>query len=168
VTPGKYYLGVNTKYGPNADNPYPTAFYPGTPDKTEASVIDLADGQWLDGFSWQLLPPLVVRTIQGVIVWSDGSPVTLGNASIADSPDGQKSSHFYGSAQTDAQGHFTLKVLDGVEGWLCAESYKGGMKGDQPVMIWLKSKPIKVTVTEDKQSLKLVIPLPEAASDPKN
>ena len=56
IEPGRYYLGMNTLYPPNAERPYAPRFYPNAGTPTEAYLIDVGDGEQKTDFDFTLLP----------------------------------------------------------------------------------------------------------------
>jgi hypothetical protein len=81
VTPGSYTVAVT--YMPRAQQmqirmqskaaAYPTVYYPGVPDTSQATVVQVAAGQDLQGIDLQLIRTSGVR-IRGVIVTPGGMP----------------------------------------------------------------------------------------------
>jgi hypothetical protein len=44
ISPGEYQLSFNYGVSPSEDMPYPTWFYPGTLDRTKATVLRIEEG----------------------------------------------------------------------------------------------------------------------------
>lgn len=107
VPPGKYHLAVNYTYLPEFETPYPTSFFPGTPDRTKAQVIEIAAGKKIDGIKFVLGPErLVERKMTGRAVFADGRPAA--NVMVYLKEDENQSCCVLKEATTDAQGNFVL------------------------------------------------------------
>jgi hypothetical protein len=107
IPPGKYHLAVNYTFLPEVESPYPTSFYPGTPDRAKAQVIEIAAGKKVDGIKFVLGPErLVERKITGRITYADGRPVA--NTKVYLKEDENQSCCVLKEATTDAAGNFVL------------------------------------------------------------
>jgi hypothetical protein len=174
-TPGRYILAVEV-YAPfvsgakTARTYYPQA---GSPEKAEVIVLGETAELNLD---IKLLPGQVIRQIEGSIVWSDGSPVTKNGhvflEKLGDSED--KNNVRYDLESVDGQGRFTVQVFENAEYFLNAEVGTLGVKfGNTSGDLWdqgireIKAQPIKLKVSKDMQPLKIIIPLPEGLTAPK-
>lgn len=105
--PGKYHLAVNYTYLPEFETPYPTSFFPGTPDRSKAQVIEIAAGKKLDGIKFVLGPErLVERKMTGRVTYADGRPVP--NTKVILKEDENPTCCVLKEATTDAQGNFVL------------------------------------------------------------
>jgi hypothetical protein len=116
LKPGRYLLGVNMLREPNAKNPFRSTFFPGVADAASAGVITLGKGEKLQGYELRLPAALRVREIRGIVVSANGRPIAKAYVAFQDSP--ERTSRSIASTNTDIRGHFTLKVLDGQEGWI--------------------------------------------------
>jgi hypothetical protein len=72
IPPGRYVLGINVTSSPDAENPYPLTFYPGTVDRENATVIEVELGSHLSGIDIQLNSALTEQTVRGFVTWPDG------------------------------------------------------------------------------------------------
>jgi hypothetical protein len=156
VPPGRYYLGFDLEDEPKGEFPYPRTYYPGSPDRDQATVIVLGDGEHLTGYDIPLPPALPVKTIEGIFLWSDSRPVSPGNVTLRDRADTQTAGKIYAYATVDAQGHFTLRGFEGKECWVHGEA-RSTVPGSRETV---EAIPIKVLVTDDMKSIKLIAPIP--------
>jgi hypothetical protein len=174
-TPGNYILAVEV-YAPFVSG-VKTArtFYPEASSPEKAAVITLGESDELN-LDIKLLPNQVMRQIEGVMVWSDGSPVAKNGhvylEKLGNSED--KNNLRYDLERVDEQGLFTIQVFEDAEYWLNAGVGTLGLKfGEIPVDLWdrgvreIKAQPIKLKVNKDMPPLKVIIPLPEGLTAPK-
>jgi hypothetical protein len=157
LSPGRYYLGINLDQEPQGSFPYPRTYFPGTPDKDKAQIIELGEGEKLTGFNITLPPALVVKTVEGVFLWSDGRPVSPGTLYLAEFEDPKKKGRVYASVGVGAEGRFTLQGFDGVECWLHGSTYAPVGRG----MEFVDATPIKIFVTDGMKPIKLIAPIPK-------
>jgi hypothetical protein len=73
IPPGRYLLGVNITLSPDKESPFPRTFYPGTSDRSKATVIEVGLGQKLSGLDIRLPPRLADYVVRGFVTWPDGS-----------------------------------------------------------------------------------------------
>lgn len=174
-TPGRYILAVEV-YAPFASGAQTArTYYPqaSSPEKAEVIVLGESDDKSLD---IRLLPGQVIRQIEGVMVWSDESPVTKNGfvflEKLEDST--SKNNVRYDLEIGDKQGRFTVQLYENAEYWLNAQVGTLGVKfGNLSGTLWdqgireIKAQPIKLKVSKDMPPLKIVIPLPEGLIAPK-
>jgi hypothetical protein len=155
ITPGQYYLGVNLRYEPTAEIPFKRTYYPGTPDRDQAVVIDLKQGQKLVDYTVILPPAIPLRPVTGVFLWSNGQPVKEGHVYLTDSA-AVHGGHIYSSADVDENGRFSFKTFDGVRCWIHGNTYStaGGR------MHFVDSEPFSIEVNADTQPVKVIAPIP--------
>jgi hypothetical protein len=174
-TPGRYVLAVEV-YAPfvsgakNVRTYYPQA---GSPEKAEVIVLGESDELNLDV---KLLPGQVIRQIEGVMVWSDGSPVAKnGHVFLEELEDSEgKNNVRYDLESVDGQGRFTIQVFENAEYWLNAEVGTLGVRfGNTSGDLWdegvreIKARPVKLKVSKAMPPLRIIIPLPEGLTAPK-
>jgi hypothetical protein len=152
LTPGTYLLGVNIRWQPSGRQPYPRTYYPGVSSAAGARPVKLGMGEKLSDFVLRLPPRLQVRTVEGVLVWPDGKPVTQAMVEFKDTtePIGGES---FGRANVDERGRFSINALEGQEGWVHASvlvSVKDGL--DVHVSV-----PARVVAGAGQKPLRLVI-----------
>ena len=122
VPPGRYLLGVNLhgiNDAPIEWNPppvFPRTYFPGTGERTAATVIELREGQSVSGLEMTLVPPpataLVRREIKGTVVLSDGRPAPCAMVSIIDAKYA-KTRGGHGEFRVGEGGRFTLHGYEG-------------------------------------------------------
>lgn len=116
VQPGRYLLGVGLDWYVGPKFPFPRTYFPGVRDPAQATAINLGDGLKLQNYDLHLPAPLAERTIEGVVVWLDGSPaaeatVTYSVTEVRLSEDGRVSNEL----AVDAKGRFSFKGYEGVK-----------------------------------------------------
>ena len=173
-TPGRYLLAVEV-YAPFlSGRDILRTYYPQTSNRQNASIITLGEADKLQ-VDLKLTTDQRVRWIKGVVVWSDGTPMSK-NAWVAlekleDSED--KNNVRYDLTHADEQGNFQLQVFENAQYWVKGEVGTLGVqfKG-LPQSLWdqgiqeIRSKPIKIIGSQSPVTLKIVIPLPEGATAP--
>lgn len=127
VPAGAFYVAVSAPDfgGMDPQSPYPTTYYPGTPAKSAAKLVQLARAGRTTSVDFALPIARVVRTIRGTVRRADGSlaanlPVSL------DVP----AQHRGTGAATDAKGGFVFQDLDGTQLVLRACTPQGGRLKD--------------------------------------
>jgi len=150
IEEGSYLLLVKQKT-PEGDASY---YYPGVKEKDLATVIEMKPTTQRDLGEFILPAELTFRTIEGMLIYPDGTPV--GNktaAAYADAPRvGSYASGFPIQIRTDADGHFVLECLTG-------GTYRMTVFGSgDPVRIW-QSEPLLPSVDKDSRSLRLTLAL---------
>jgi len=163
---GRFWLGVNIGRLPDADDPYPTTFYPGVPEIELAQIVELKDAQKLKLGDLRLRPRLIEREITGVLLWPDGSPVNKlspdavpGVRPILSLYDPRRlgmSLDF--PERIDDEGRFYITAFEGYTYVLNASAFNAE---DKP----MRSKYVKLTVTHDMQPLRLVLDIPRGTRD---
>jgi hypothetical protein len=114
----RYVLGVNLRF-PQENLAgtgiiYPRVYYPGVPDRSIATVIQLSTAQHLEDLRLVLPQPLAQDILSQPLTvhWPDGRPAAGVQVSVADQrwPD-----HHFGDTgwTTDASGHLILKLRSG-------------------------------------------------------
>ncbi len=149
---GRYVLGVNMIRTPDARSPFQRTFFPGVQTEKNAAVISLGRGEKLEGYELRVSPRLPVREIKGIVVGANGKPIAKAFLSLQDSPSIRDGRTLI-STETDARGHFTLKVLEGLEGWVHGSVFINVKHGIDV----MSSNPIKVVANVRQPFLKLVV-----------
>ncbi len=129
-------------------------YYPGVSDISLATLIRLGEGEKLENYDLQLLPPLTERTISGIVLWPDGRPVVNAVIVIAElKPATQWNWHRFAQSDnitnTDAYGRFSLKAFSELNFWINANIK---IKGEDK-----HSEPIDLPLNGDVKGIKLVI-----------
>jgi Carboxypeptidase regulatory-like domain len=111
IPPGDYVLGVNIT-GLSSKLPYATRFFPGTPERSEATIVKIAGAQAIEGLDFQIGEPKPTRRIIVEAKWPDGRPVI--NASVdcsSSSADLQGAVRDFVLRYFDLNGEATCEVL---------------------------------------------------------
>lgn len=171
LTPASYLLSVIIR-APFKSSDKPTRFYyPRAVSPGQASEFTIGESDSLTDMDIKLPPEYVVRTVEGMLVWPDGSPVTGGWVFLTDSDRaGADENKKYDWATADGQ--FYLQAFVGAEYWVHASVGTWKMKSNSGKSLWdsgiqtLYAKPVKVTVGKINQPLRIVIPLPAGTEKP--
>ncbi|HWT03626.1 MAG TPA: carboxypeptidase-like regulatory domain-containing protein [Pyrinomonadaceae bacterium] len=170
IPPGEYLIVVNDENKISSNAPFPAAYYPGVFEKEKATVITLAAGDRLEGYDIHIPAQEATRVLRGVLLYSDGHPVegefvNFKADSVKEGYDGET------SMKTDAQGRFSLTVLQGLRGSLYGVmlTYEGEYANCPQLDKILRAngrstevttKPLKMEINSDAQDIKLVFPFP--------
>lgn len=163
VPPGRYLLGVNL--GPNppdiAWNLFPRTFYPGTPDRSKAAVIELSEAGEKLNLDFQLAPRLTSREIKGSVVLSNGQPAPCAMTGLIAA---QFAKNYFGGTQirVDQDGHFTRSAVDGYR--YAVQAYVPVINKDGRNVGYIYAPSVEVVASENTNPLRLVMP-PEANCD---
>jgi hypothetical protein len=171
IPPGEYIIVVNDKGKISSDEPFPTAYYPGVFEKEKASVLTITAGDHLENYDIHIPSQEARKVIKGVLLYSDGHPVAddlveFNAENVKEGFDGRV------VAKTDAQGRFSLTILQGLKGLLHASMfiYEGDyancpqlnklIRASGKYDPEIETKPIRLEVNSDVQGIKLVFPFP--------
>lgn len=174
IPPGEYFIVINSEGKISSDEPFPTAFYPGVFDKEKATVLTMTEGAYLQDYDIHIPSQEVRRLIQGVLLYADGRPVAdevveFKSETVKEGYDGEV------HTKTDAQGHFSLTVLQGLKGWLRGfmYTYEGEYVNCPQLDKLIKAEggnardvgtsPKKLEISRDIDDIKLVFPFPYCA-----
>ncbi len=179
IPPGEYLIVVNDSGKISSNAPFPTAYYPGTFEREKATAITLVEGDNLENYDIHIPSQETTRVIQGMLVYSDGRPVAeefvkFKAEKVREGYDGEA------GTKTDAQGRFSLTILQGLKGSLYGSMYtyageyvncpqlekiikaQGGNVSD------VSTAPVRLEINRDVQDIKLVFPFPSCAKAEKN
>jgi len=112
MSPGQYVVGVSLQRKMEAGIVYPRTFYPGTSAVRDAIVVNIGEG------NRQQLEPLRLpaarqsRELTGIVVGSDGHPVSGAWVSLVDGEARWRQVAL--GIKTDSDGRFTFVVYDGL------------------------------------------------------
>jgi hypothetical protein len=112
VPPGQYVVGVSLRRGIEPSIVYPTTFYPGTRSPSDATVIEIGEGNHQQLEAFRLPPARQRRELMGRVVGSDGRPVPGAFVSLSDGDLTWRQVAV--GIGTDADGQFTFVVHDGL------------------------------------------------------
>ena len=130
VPPGEYVIYLELQARDYKQNkPY---FFPGTFEREKASVVRLGLGEQVDIFDFRLPEEYRVRTIEGEVVWPDGTPAANVNVALFcprnKKPGGLVIEFGRTDTTTDEQGRFRLEGFKGETYHLEARGEKAGKK----------------------------------------
>jgi len=171
VPPGEYIMVVNYDGKISSDAPFPKAYYPGVFDKERAGVLTISVGDKLEDVNIHIPSQETRNTLQGVLLYSDGRPVAdqFVEFKAETAPEGYSGEVH---TKTDAQGRFSLNVLQRLKGRLYGfmYAYSGKYVNCPQLEELIKAKdgrvplietgPIDLEITADAQGLKLIFPFP--------
>lgn len=151
IPPGQYVLGVSLQRRMEPETVFPRTFHPGTANLSEATVITVGEGNRQELQPMKLPPPRRRREITGVVVSADGLPVPDALVSLWDGEANWR--QVATGIQTEADGRFTFRVLDGLS-YIARASYN---LPDDPQHRQLQATAGPFIVTNDLASLRLVL-----------
>lgn len=171
IPPGEYFIVVNYRGQVSGEEPFPTTYYPGVFERHRATVVTVTSGDRLENYDIHIPTQLATRVLQGVLLYSDGLPAA--EESVSFEPEiAQGGYEFRASAETDAEGRFSLTVLRGVGGSVHGSMLAlEGEYADCPQLDKLiraaggddtevRTRPVRVEDGGDMQGIKLVFPFP--------
>ncbi|MBV9960180.1 MAG: carboxypeptidase regulatory-like domain-containing protein [Acidobacteria bacterium] len=174
VPPGEYLIVFNDDDEISSDEPFPKGYYPGVFEREKATLITLSAGAKLEDYDIRIPTQEPRRTLQGLLLFEDGRPAAYAFVEFkAESAKAGYSGEVH--VTTDAQGRFSLSVLQGLKGRLrgfmstYAGQYVNCPKLDKLIKeqngrsLDVGTKPVPVEVTTDVQDLRLVFPFPACA-----
>lgn len=117
VPQGNYKLVVNRENEINSRYPFNTVYYPNVKNFENATVINIADAESVNGIEIHI-PEIMERiTVNGIFTSSDGVPVEHGTINfVADKINGKNKETIW--TKTDKNGKFSIRLLKGLEGKL--------------------------------------------------
>lgn len=155
--PGEYLLYVQLHHSDYKKNR--KYYYPGTFDPAAATPVRLGVGEKVKGLEFTLPDEFRVRTIEGQVVWPDGSPATGVEINLlcpqSTRPDGLAVESSPTSVKTDEQGHFTLEGFAGESYWIEARGSKKEGKGREATAAHSPSN--NIFLKDDLKNVKLVM-----------
>ena len=158
ILPGKYIISTNFD-GANSEFPYLRTFYPQTTDVKKTQIVSVEDGKTAGPFDVRLKSKLPMSTIEGIVVWPDGTPAVGARVELT-LPD-----EFNDQAvvETDGSGKFSLNVVKDRDYKLRVEWQEddsdGSEKHKTSPLGWriARSEPEYLTVSKDIKGLKIVL-----------
>ena len=170
---GDYVLVAANEPGKiTSSTPFPPLYYPGVFDREKATVLTLASGDQRQDMDIRVPSMQLRHTIEGRLLYSDGRPVADETVEFSDeTEDGEQA-----DATTDANGHFSLAVLDGLKGSLrgyiltypgeykdCPAIEKLVDKSQDQSLVELTTNVIKLEMNTDSRDVELKFPFPYCA-----
>ena len=135
LTPGRYLPSVSIEAPFKTGEKQRRFYYPGAPSPGQATEIKIEESGSLSGKDIKLPPGYVVRQIEGVMVWPDGSPVK-GWAALAGRERLGEQEQGFDWDSADKEGRFSVQGFVGVEYWLHVSVNTYGMKTASGKDLW--------------------------------
>jgi hypothetical protein len=142
LRPGEYHLGITLNQTATRSSPYPQWFHPGTEDSAAATKIDFSGRPETRVYDLILPDPLPERTVDGVVVRTDGQPVVRGAVTAFDA-----FRNFVAQALTDPSGHFVMHLFVEIPYQLHAVSPGSEAVSAPPIDIQPGSNPLSLHLT---------------------
>ena len=155
--PGEYVMYLELQsHDHDKNKPY---YYPGTFERDKATKIRVGLGERVDGLEFRLPAEYAVRTIEGHVVWDDGTPAAEVEVHLlcprSTTPNGLTIEFMPPSTETDKEGRFRLEGFTGETYWLEARGSKIGKNPNEHVE--LHSPPRKLSIKDNVKNLKLTL-----------
>jgi hypothetical protein len=116
IPPGDYYLGVNIKSTPTREQPYPSTYYPNTPNLREAVRIDVVTGAAVQEFDLRIPNRLPLVTIRGKVQTTDGKPpLQKDHPQVRIKEPGLHGQIEQEPIKIDAEGRFHFELCQGIK-----------------------------------------------------
>jgi protocatechuate 3,4-dioxygenase beta subunit len=109
IQPGRYRV-VLGHIGLNASQPKTIFYHPGVSDAERADVVSFGEGQVISHFALRLPPLPLQKTIEGVVLDTDGKPLTGVLVNY-----GQPNENMTSNVKTDEYGRFSFNAYEGVK-----------------------------------------------------
>jgi hypothetical protein len=149
LKPARYYLGVRIHGSAGSTYvPYPQTYYPGVKDRSQATVITLAEGQRLALEELILPPRFIERTLNGIVVDPDGTPVAGALVWLKERQYNDQDMPY--RRETDGEGRFSYQVFEGIKYELQANVDTAERRVKQ-------SAPLEIVITSNPEPIKLVL-----------
>jgi hypothetical protein len=146
VKPGRYHLGVRIVGSAGATYvPYPQTYYPGVKDKSDATVITVTEGQRIELRELVLPARFIERTLSGVVVDSDGTPVAAAVVWLKERQYDDADMPY--RRETDNEGRFSYPVYEGIK-----YSLNAYVENSEK-----RAAPLEIVITSNPQPIKLVL-----------
>ena len=162
--PNSYLLVANADGKVTSEQPFEAQLYPGVKDHAAAIPFTIGLGEFHENLLFQI-PKMEERvTIEGILVYSDNSPVVSGSVWFIPSIQSAGSRIL---AKTDMNGKFSLKILKNLKGQLIGSEFKVRRDGScelseiiaQPTRIRFESKTQTAQINAEKDILDIVLKL---------
>ncbi|HET8783365.1 MAG TPA: hypothetical protein VFM63_13155 [Pyrinomonadaceae bacterium] len=149
LKPARYYLGVRIHGSAGSSYvPYPQTYYPGVKDRSQATVITIAEGQRLELEELILPARFIERTLNGIVVDPDGKPVAGAVVWLKERQYNDSDMPY--RRETDSEGRFSYPVYEGLKYELSANVEVDGRHVK-------KSAPLEIVITSNPEPIKLVL-----------
>jgi 5-hydroxyisourate hydrolase-like protein (transthyretin family) len=150
LKPGRYHLGVRIAGSAGSTYvPFPQTYYPGVSDRSQATVISVSEGQRIELDELVLPPRFIERTLNGLVLDSDGKPVAGAIVWLKESQYNDRDMPY--RRETDSEGRFSYPVYEGIKYTLNAYVESAGRteKRSSPLSL--------VIITSNQEPIKLVL-----------
>ncbi len=149
LRPGRYHLGVRIAGSAGSTYvPFPQTYYPGVSEKSQAAVISITEGQRIELDELILPPRFIERTLNGIVVDSDGKPVAGATVWLKERQYADADMPY--RRETDSEGRFSYPVYEGIKYTLNAQ-LESGERTEK------RSSPLTVVVSSNQEPIKLVL-----------
>ena len=149
VRPGRYHLGVRIAGSAGATYvPYPQTYYPGTKEKSQATVITITEGQRIELNELILPAKFIERTLNGVVVDANGKPVVGAIVWLKERQYNDSDMPY--RRETDSEGRFSYPVYEGVKYSLNSYVESSGRTE-------MRSAEVEVVITANQEPIKIVL-----------
>lgn len=156
VPPGNYYLFADVRSPEGRTQRF---FHPGVADRNSATTIRVRLGEHVDGQDLQLPLELETRTIEGSVLWPDGSVPHRAVVTLRCPEGGASGVEGEPAVRTDARGRFHLQGTAGGRYWLIARAEKPQGEPKQ----WHSAR--RLDLRDDVTDLTMVLSQPGAGDD---
>lgn len=147
LPPGRYLLGVNTRFPPSEEEPYLPYFYPKGPDPLQATIIELGEGEKIENLLLKLPARLEPRKFSFKVVWPDGEIAEDFSVSVYTSDfDWFEARHF----SIRPVGWLELPLFTNIKYWVAGDAR------DEQRNFWC-SKITEISPQENPRSITLVL-----------
>ena len=170
IPPGEYLIVVNGNADISSYLAFARVYYPGVLKEEDAGIVTVTRGERLENYDISIPSYTTSYKIQGKLLYADRSPVVKGYVRFkADSVEEGTAGEAH--TQTDAQGHFSLNILQGLDGVLLGFIYPDRDKfancpalGNVAPGSFLETESLRLKITADQQDIELIVPCekPEA------
>lgn len=146
IPPGRYYLGINLIPDSSDFPAVPSTFYPGALSRDTASIVEIGQDQQLSGYDIRLPDSVRLRTVEGVVLRNDGTPVASASVEFRNIQVGDSDS---GTAQTGPDGKFSFQGIEGQTYDLFPHTFNEGGGAVLPlrqVKIGTTNAPVELTI----------------------
>jgi hypothetical protein len=147
VPPGRFLLGLNLNTAPDERVPYPRTYYPGVGSAAQATAITVGEGVKLASYDLQVLPRHVDRSVEVVVTWADGRPVSDAMLRLED-PDYEWNETRVKKV-AGQEGHYQVTGFDGLT--YRAHAFANLDCGR------MYAEPVKFTLREGVETIKLIL-----------
>jgi hypothetical protein len=143
---GRYVLQIRFDGSTSQQSPFPTIYYPGVSEMSQAKVITIAEGQRVETYDLEVPALPLSHEVEGEVAWSNGSPAS--NVRVSYTGGGDPVVY---TVKVDGQGRFSFKAYEGLKLSLRASSEPADGKS-------VFSEWANITVTSGLPPIKLVLP----------